>query len=67
MSETDKPKLHFEKQTDGRESFFLAETPKYLYVLFAPPEHRGFAEWSFQQGSTFHSADVVVYVTWITR
>ena len=53
MSETDKPKLHFEKQTDGRESFFLAETPKYLYVLFAPPNTVDLQNGVFNRGAHF--------------
>ena len=32
------------EQSDGMESFFLAETLKYAYLLFAPPETLDFHE-----------------------
>jgi len=34
-------------QADGMESFFLAETMKYLYLLFAPPETFRFDDYVF--------------------
>jgi mannosidase alpha-like ER degradation enhancer 2 len=35
------------KKADSMESFFLAETLKYLYLLFAPPETLDFGAVTF--------------------
>jgi hypothetical protein len=44
------------------ESFFLAETLKYLYLLFAPAPHYGPQGHRFQHGGSSHSKNLVTIV-----